>query len=227
MRVFMPLLAFLLIMPLALSAAEVTGKVRVIDGDSLRLAGHNIRLFGIDAPENDQTCVTRGGLRWDCGAEVTRLVREALEGETVTCDLRGKDDWDRDLAICHLGGRNLNAWLVEEGWAFAFRKYSMMFDLEEKSAAVNGRGLHAHDVQRPVDYRQEKRAQSKPPVVRRIPATDTGGCRIKGNISANGRIYHMPGQHDYERTSIRPDKGERWFCSEAEARAAGWRPARR
>ena len=50
---------------------------------------------------------------------------------------------------------------------------------------------------------------------------------IKGNISGNGRIYHMPGQYDYARTRINTGKGERWFCSEAEARAAGWRAAKR
>ena len=54
-----------------------------------------------------------------------------------------------------------------------------------------------------------------------------GGCAIKGNISQNGRIYHMPGQADYARTRIAESRGERWFCSEAEARAAGWRRARR
>ncbi|MFC6759221.1 hypothetical protein ACFQFQ_06480 [Sulfitobacter porphyrae] len=53
-------------------------------------------------------------------------------------------------------------------------------------------------------------------------------CRIKGNINAAGdRIYHMPGQAFYDRTGIRPEQGERWFCSEAQARASGWRPARR
>lgn len=55
------------------------------------------------------------------------------------------------------------------------------------------------------------------------------GCDIKGNISINSgaRIYHMPGQEDYEATIIRPKYGERWFCSEAEARKAGWRRASR
>ena len=53
-------------------------------------------------------------------------------------------------------------------------------------------------------------------------------CRIKGNISYNSgeRIYHMPGQEDYFRTRITWSDGERWFCTEAEARAAGWRKAR-
>jgi len=52
------------------------------------------------------------------------------------------------------------------------------------------------------------------------------GCGIKGNISANGRIYHMQGQKHYWATRINPLRGERWFCSEQAARAAGWRKSR-
>ena len=54
-----------------------------------------------------------------------------------------------------------------------------------------------------------------------------GDCKIKGNVSFNSRekIYHVPGQQDYNVTRISPDYGERWFCSEAEARSAGWRKA--
>ncbi|UOA26242.1 hypothetical protein DSM107133_00937 [Pseudosulfitobacter sp. DSM 107133] len=53
-------------------------------------------------------------------------------------------------------------------------------------------------------------------------------CQIKGNVSYNSgeRIYHMPGQEDYHRTRINWVEGERWFCTEADARAAGWRRAR-
>lgn len=55
------------------------------------------------------------------------------------------------------------------------------------------------------------------------------GCNIKGNVSIDTgeRIYHVPGQEHYSETIIRREYGERWFCSEAEARAAGWRKARR
>jgi len=52
-----------------------------------------------------------------------------------------------------------------------------------------------------------------------------GGCQIKGNIGSSGRIYHLPGSDSYAGTRIDESKGERWFCTEAEARAAGWRPA--
>jgi hypothetical protein len=52
-----------------------------------------------------------------------------------------------------------------------------------------------------------------------------GNCLVKGNISSSGRIYHLPGSESYADTQINESKGERWFCTEAEARAAGWRPA--
>ena len=59
-------------------------------------------------------------------------------------------------------------------------------------------------------------------------ASGSGDCRIKGNISRKGmRIYHVPGGQSYAKTRIDTAKGERWFCTEAEARAAGWRRAKR
>lgn len=62
----------------------------------------------------------------------------------------------------------------------------------------------------------------------RPDATQSGACVIKGNISDRGeRIYHVPGGEFYSRTRINPAKGERWFCSEADARAAGWRRSKR
>lgn len=55
----------------------------------------------------------------------------------------------------------------------------------------------------------------------------TGNCQIKGNINSKGdRIYHVPGSRSYGATRINESKGERWFCSEAEAKAAGWRAPR-
>ena len=62
-----------------------------------------------------------------------------------------------------------------------------------------------------------------------LGARPSTACNIKGNISINTgeRIYHVPGQEHYDETIISPQYGERWFCSEAEARAAGWRRARR
>ena len=63
------------------------------------------------------------------------------------------------------------------------------------------------------------------PIVALVAQSASGQCNIKGNISVRSgeRIYHVPGQEYYDETEIRPSQGERWFCSEAEARAAGWR----
>ena len=75
----------------------------------------------------------------------------------------------------------------------------------------------------PWDWRRGERTVS-------FGASSSGpsdGCRLRGNISRNGRIYHLPGQQHYDRTDIDEDEGERWFCSEAEAQAAGWRRAKR
>jgi hypothetical protein len=64
---------------------------------------------------------------------------------------------------------------------------------------------------------------SAEPALSVAAATPSPACRIKGNISSSGRIYHVPGSRSYESTVIDESKGERWFCSEDEARAAGWR----
>ena len=64
--------------------------------------------------------------------------------------------------------------------------------------------------------------------IQKSGSSSTGNCRIKGNVSRSGeRIYHVPGAQHYEGTRISPGKGERWFRSECEARAAGWRKAKR
>ena len=205
------------------SAAEIRGKVRVIDGDGLYVGQTNVRLFGIDAPERDQTCRSKDGVDWACGAHVRQLLMERYAGQTAVCRTHGFDGRGRTLAVCEVAGENINRWLVSGGWAFAYRRYSMMFDLDEKGAVINERGLHASTVQTPALFRQAKR-KARTGTVAPDPA-----CAIKGNISPNTgeRIYHRPGQRDYAKTGINERKGERWFCSERDAVAAGWRAARR
>lgn len=199
--------------------ADVTGAVKVIDGDTFDVGGVRVRLFGIDAPEVSQTCETQRGKNWPCGAWVVDQVRLQYEGHHARCTVIDMDKYGRSVARCTIGGRDVGAELVLDGLAFAYRRYAMDYDLDEKSAAVRGAGLHASKVQSPAQFRRTQ-AKGRTPVDQ--------SCVIKGNISSKGtRIYHVPGQRDYERTGIRLDKGERWFCSADEARAAGWRPARR
>ncbi len=207
-----------LLMPQTL-VADVAGKIRVIDGDTLDVEGTRVRLFGIDAPEAGQSCTSANGAEWQCGAWVTSVVRARFEGRQTRCDTKDTDRYGRTVARCFVGERDISQVLVQEGLAFAYRRYSMDYDFDEKGAAIRGVGVHAGEIQSPAAFRrgdpQEEQAYAP-------------GCAIKGNISAKGaRIYHSPGQRDYNKTRISKTKGERWFCSVAEAEAAGWRAARR
>ncbi|MEM6372258.1 MAG: thermonuclease family protein [Pseudomonadota bacterium] len=200
------------------AGADVTGTVRVIDADTLDVGDTRVRLHAIDAPEMDQTCLTEFNTGFDCGVWARTQVAARFEGAHAVCRQRDTDRYGRVVATCIVRGVDMGQHIVSEGWAFAYRRFGMDYDLDEKAAYVADRGLHGHRVQSPAQFRQTRAKGRFPP----DPA-----CRIKGNISDNGRIYHVPGQAFYERTGINPARGERWFCSGAEARAAGWRAARR
>lgn len=210
---------FGLIIALAVpAAADFTGPIRVIDGDTFDVGEVRVRLHGIDAPEADQPCQTEQGTSYDCGGWVTGQVRDRYEGRMARCTSRGIDRYGRTVAVCTTGGEDVGRALVADGLAYAYRRYSMAYDLEEKQAYVAERGLHGFVLQTPAQHRKF------PPRARLSVSAD---CRIKGNISGNGRIYHLPGQEHYGKTVIDTSKGERIFCTEAQARATGWRRARR
>ena len=197
--------------------ASPNGTIRVIDADTIDVGGTRVRLFGIDAPEMGQPC-SADGRTWDCGAWTRDAVSNRFEGAYARCREQDVDRYGRIVAQCFVDGNDMGQMIVNSGLAWAFRRYSDAYDLEEKAAAVAGRGLWAVEVELPSDYRAAQ-FESEP-----IPNQN---CAIKGNISSGGRIYHQPGQENYNRTRINPANGERWFCSAAEAEAAGWRAARR
>lgn len=205
---------------LALPAtAGPSGRIDVIDADTFDVGGERVRLHGIDAPELGQPCRT-GGRELDCGRWAARVVRDAYQGRRTVCQTIDTDRYGRTVARCSVDGRDIGAALVQAGIATAFRRYSMEYVEIEKQAAAAGRGIWQTDMVDPSAWRGGQPRSTG-------GAAAPAGCRIKGNISSNGRIYHMPGQEHYDRTRISTSRGERWFCSEAEARSAGWRRARR
>ena len=135
------------------SAADIIGRIQVVDGDTIRVSGQVIRLFGVDAPEAKQTCQTSEGLHWSCGAWVSDVLRNAFDGQEARCVEVEQDRYGRSVARCEVAGVDLGRWLVQRGLAFAYRKYSMDYDLDEKRAAINDRGLHASRVQNPAGFR--------------------------------------------------------------------------
>ena len=196
------------------------GPARIVDGDTIEVAGRRVRLEGIDAPEMAQTC--QGGVGdpardWDAGRAARRQLQKLIADSAVSCRDQGRDRYGRTLATCFVDGRDINAAMVSTGYAWAFVKYSSAYVGEEAAARRARLGVWQGGCQTAWDYRANRWAtgQTQAPE----------GCPIKGNVSRSGRVYHTPWSPWYARTTVDPARGERWFCSEAEAIAAGWRPA--
>ncbi len=117
-------LAVLIALVPAIALADISGPARVIDGDTLEVAGQHVRLHGIDAPELAQTCQDRNG-EYPCGRIARATVLDLIAGmDTVTCKMRGKDRYGRWLAVCFAGGFSINRNMVYTSWAPAYRRYS-------------------------------------------------------------------------------------------------------
>jgi|SRR5882724_1382818 len=234
------LFAFLVICSIA-KAADISGMPKVVDGDTLVIGATKIRLEGIDAPETDQICLNAKGDHWTCGIEARDKLQAHIEGQVVSCLSNGTDVYQRSLATCSLKGEDLSGWMVREGWALAYLKYSSAYQQIEEDARVHQRGLWRGAFIAPWDWRHKNNktvilgalqvpinAQALllgPSVTEGAPSPD---CTIKGNINRNGeRIYHLQNQQFYTRIKMDIGGGKRWFCTPEEAEAAGWRRALR
>ena len=105
--------------PLTRAPGAVSGPARVVDGDTLDVGGVRVRLHGIDAPESAQRC-RAGGQYWSCGREATRALAGRFRGNPVACDERDRDSYGRIVPVCRIAGSDRNAWMVTEGWPFAY-----------------------------------------------------------------------------------------------------------
>ena len=211
------IIVFILMQSSLLNAETVTGRATVIDGDTIEIHGQRIRLHGIDAPESGQSCIDKNGSNYRCGQFSANQMAKYVSGQTVNCNVKDKDRYGRLVAACFVKGEDINERLVLEGWALAYTQYSRDYVGSEKKAKHGKFGIWQGQFIEPWQWR--KGARLAP-----IPKDNSGKCVIKGNISGNGKIYHTPESPWYARTKINTAKGERWFCSEEEAKAAGWRP---
>jgi endonuclease YncB( thermonuclease family) len=220
-------------------AADFTGVSRIVDGDTLAIGSTKIRLEGIDAPETDQVCLNAKGVRWSCGIDARDQLAAHIAGQDIKCSSNGIDAYRRTLATCYLADEDLNGWLVQQGWALAYVKYSSKYVRVEEDARTQQRGIWQGAFIAPWDWRHRNNkiiilgAFSVPIDAQAMllgPSATEGApspeCTIKGNISRNGeQIYHMENQRFYARISMDKGGGRRWFCSAEEAEAAGWRRA--
>ncbi len=136
--------------PPQVGVGPVEGRPRLVDGDSLFIGSTELRMQGIDAPEGRQTC-TREGREWACGEDARRNLQRLIGGQQIRCEVHSTDRHGRGLATCFsAAGDNLNARMVEEGFAVAFGAYQR----EEASARTARRGLWASQFDRPQDWRR-------------------------------------------------------------------------
>ncbi|TXN21426.1 thermonuclease family protein [Methylobacterium sp. WL19] len=234
--ILVPALVLVLSLAPAFAAEPITGGASVVDGDTLDIGGTRIRLHGIDAPESAQLCNRKAGETFRCGQTAALALADRIGSAPVSCDPRDIDKYGRTVAVCRKGAEDLNAWLVAQGHAVAYRRYSEDYITAEDTAKAGKLGIWAGSFTTPGDWRKGERAMTMGfaapggpdgPIPSVQPPPKAGGCAIKGNISRKGeRVFHVPGSRDYDRTRISEKDGERMFCSEDEARAAGWRAPR-
>lgn len=227
---------------------DVSGRERalvraVVDGDTIEveLEGgtvERVRYIGIDTPET-----VHPSKPVECfGREASARNKELVGGKEVLLerDTSDRDRYGRLLRYVYVGGALVNEALVGGGFAHASPyppdvRYEARFRNAERQAREERAGLWgavceqaSAAVAPPAPALQGREASVTTPTP--APTTDASvsqdGCTIKGNINVKGeKIYHLPGCGSYEKTVVSEASGERWFCTEADARAAGWRKA--
>jgi hypothetical protein len=184
---------------------SIEGAATIVDGDTVTVQGIPVRLKGVDAPEL--------GDRF--GREATRAM-QAIAGSWLGCELTGEKTYNREVGYCrNFKGEDIAEDIIKQGFALACPRYSDRYLKFEQPDAVTRLPRASYCLRAPVAPRPQP------------PETLASECRIKGNISRNGQIYHLPGQRDYDKTVIDTSHGERWFCSEKQAEDAGWRKVQR
>ena len=151
------LLAVLLLVA-PVHAEMISGVAKVTDGDTIRIANERIRLHGIDAPEMQQKCGTETGELYQCGQTASEKLREAIGNQPVDCQFFERDRYNRIIGTCFNAiGKNIQSWMVEGGWAVAYRRSSTRYVKEENAAREAMRGIWRGMFAMPWSWRRQNR----------------------------------------------------------------------
>ena len=131
-----------------------SSEIKIIDGDTIRINDEKIRFSGIDTPELKQTCINNKKIIF-CGLEAKNLLAKIINNRDVNCISEGKDQYKRTLAECFVGDLSISSYLVREGYAFAYRKYSEKFVKDEEFAKKNNKGMWSMSFEYPWEYRKK------------------------------------------------------------------------
>ncbi len=138
------------------TAGELSGKPRVIDGDTLEIAGQTVHLAGIDAPEAVQTCRDADGNTWSCGVEATFALANMIGAQQITCMGETFNDQGEPMVVCFAGRHRVNALMITRGWAVADRPNASDYLREEEDARVHKRGLWRGSFLPPWQWREKQ-----------------------------------------------------------------------
>src|ERR1700675_4586597 len=230
-----------LLLPAIADAADITGGPKIREGDQIHIGNTRIRLGGIDAPSVDQLCLNTQGERWTCGVAARDELIKHADDKTWTCHTRQTDRRGRQVARCEVDGEDIQKWLVKNGWALSYTRFSHDYEADEKEAREAKAGMWQGAFIAPWDWRVRNKktailgaVQAPANAHATLLASASGSvapspdCTIKGNVNGAGEcIYHKPTSRWYAQIKMKISKGTRWFCSVEEAEAAVCRETRR
>ena len=128
--------------------------IKIVDGDTIHLNGEKIRFTGIDTPELKQTCL-KHNVKDFCGVTAKQILIDKIGNNNVKCISEGKDQYKRTLAECFVNNESLSSYLVRSGYAFAYRRYSKKFLVDEDYARINKIGMWSMEFDYPWNYRKK------------------------------------------------------------------------
>lgn len=237
--------SFILILAILSASQSWAAGAVVKDGGTLQLAGVTYRLDGIDTPAFDQMCIDEHADAWACGVEARDQLARLIGGRQVRCGDLGADPTykKRRIGICTVEGEtaSLSQLLVRQGFALNFDPSATgRFKDDEAGARDNRRGLWKGCFVAPHEFRRGQKEGAllgdscrtdKDREIRAVLFPEQpvmpSGCSIKGKFAVRARVtgnlgvYHLQGCRSYPALT-EPD---RWFCSEEDAQAAGFRRA--
>ena len=141
----------------------IIGKANVTDGDTIKINDQKIRLFGIDAPETKQFCkevylsflIFNFKRDYKCGEKSTNALKKKIKNKKIRCLIQDKKDrYKRNIGICYLKRQDINSWLVKNGYAIAYRRYSKKYIMDEQHAKDNKLGIWQGTFMKPEKWRR-------------------------------------------------------------------------
>ncbi len=142
--------------PHSIYSKTIIGKAIIVDGDTLKIGINKIRLHGIDSPELEQKCLIKEK-EWNCGKKAAESLFNLANLKEITCESNNKDRYNRYIAICYINALNINKWMVKNGWAIAYRYYSLDYINDEEIAKMNKSGIWQGKFTDPFIFRKNNR----------------------------------------------------------------------